>query len=132
MTTSFHPKKVIHVYYFFVCILYVVIYFPPECNLQESRQGLLSVLFMVVPQHLTLYLGSSHCGTVVTNLTSIIEDASSILSLASLSGLRIWYCCGMKQWLIGCRCGSDPVFLWLEKNCIWLIICAIHSITQQS
>ena len=33
---------------------------------------------------------SSHCGLVITNPTSIPED--SFLSLALLSGLRIWHC----------------------------------------
>ena len=34
--------------------------------------------------------GSSHCGLVVMNLTSIHEDL--VQSLALLSGLRIWCC----------------------------------------
>ena len=34
---------------------------------------------------------SFHCGSVVTNLTSILEVA--FRSLASLSGLRIRHCC---------------------------------------
>ena len=35
--------------------------------------------------------GSSHCGTVEMNPTSIHEDA--VPSLASFSGLMIWYFC---------------------------------------
>ena len=37
-----------------------------------------------------------------------------VLSLASLSGLRIWLCCEL--WYIGHRPGSDLVLLWLWHN----------------
>ena len=35
---------------------------------------------------------------------------TQVQSLASLSGLRIWHCCGCG---VGCRRGSDPALLWL-------------------
>ena len=52
-------------------------------------------------------LGSSHLGSAVTNLTSIHEDRTSrtqlVLSLAPISGLRIWRClelqCRLQMWL---------------------------------
>ena len=49
-----------------------------------------------------LWLGSSCCGLVETNLTSIHEEAGLILGL-NLPGLRIWCCCVLwcrsKTWL---------------------------------
>ena len=34
-----------------------------------------------------------------------------VWSLALFSGLRIWHC--QVNYIVGCRCGSDPAFLWL-------------------
>ena len=61
---------------------------------------------------------SSHCGSVVGNLTSIHEVAGLIPGLAL--GLRIWHCCEL--W---CRShhNSDPVLLWL-----WLRLTAAAQI----
>ena len=50
---------------------------------------------------------SSHRGAVVMNPTSIHEDMSSILGLAQWVN-SVAVSCG-----VGCRCGSDPVLLWL-------------------
>ena len=52
--------------------------------------------------------GSSHCGSVVMNMTSIHEDAGSIPGLAQLgqqSGVAV--SCGLRH-----RCGSDLAWLW--------------------
>ena len=52
---------------------------------------------------------SSHCGSVVMNLTGIHEDKGSIPGLVQWvaeSGIAV--SCG-----VGHRCGSDPVLLWL-------------------
>ena len=54
--------------------------------------------------------GSSHCGSTVTNLTSIHEKR--VWSLALLNGLRIQHChelCG-----VACRCSSGPTL-----QCLW-------------
>ena len=60
-------------------------------------------------------LQSSHCGSVITNLTSIHQD--EVLMAALLSGLRIWHC--HELW---CRLrhGSDPTLPWL-----WLRAAAV-------
>ena len=53
--------------------------------------------------------GSSHCGTVERNPTSIHEDVGWIpwpCSVGWRSGVAV-SCSG------GCRCGLDPVLLWL-------------------
>ena len=50
---------------------------------------------------------SSHRGAVVMNPTSIHEDMSSILGLAQWVN-SVAVSCG-----VGCRCGSDPVLMWL-------------------
>jgi len=44
--------------------------------------------------------GSSHCGSVEMNSTSIHEDVGLIPGLTMSCG-------------VGCRCGSDPALLWL-------------------
>ena len=48
---------------------------------------------------------SSHCGSVLTNLTRIHEDPGLIPGLAHWVNAMS---CG-----IGHRCGSDPTLLWL-------------------
>ena len=55
---------------------------------------------------ITELIWSSCCDLVVTNLTSIHEDAGSI---PGLSGLRVWRCCEL--W---CRSqtGLDPTLQW--------------------
>ena len=64
-------------------------------------------------------MGSSHCGSAVTNLT--VSMRMQVWCLASLSGLRIWYCherwCRLQTqlgsriavavvWLDSCSCDS--------------------------
>ena len=51
-------------------------------------------------------LGSSHCGSVVTNQTSAYEDAGSIPGLASMAVSRG----------VGHRHGSGPELLWLWRR----------------
>ena len=53
--------------------------------------------------------GSSHYGSAVTNPIGIPEDAVSTP--------------GLTQWIqschsLGCRCGSDPVLLWLWQRLV--------------
>ena len=49
--------------------------------------------------------GSSPCGSVVMNLTSIHEDMSYIPGLTPLSGLRFW-CCHELQYRLQMQLGS--------------------------
>ena len=48
---------------------------------------------------------SSHCGLVVTNLTTIHEDTGSIPGLTQSGAVMS---CGVDY-----RCGLDPMLLWL-------------------
>ena len=51
---------------------------------------------------------SSHCGSAVTNLTSIHEDGDSILGPTQQITDSVAVSCG-----VGCRHSLDPVLLWL-------------------
>ena len=57
--------------------------------------------------------GSSRCGSVGMNLTSIYDDVASVTGLAQwwVEGLSVAVSCG-----VGCRCGSDPALLWLWRG----------------
>ena len=61
------------------------------------------LLYNVMHYHVTWNYWSSHCGSAVTNPTSI--QRMQVRSPASLSGLRIWHCCEL--W-----CRPDRPLVW--------------------
>ena len=67
---------------------------------------------------------SSHCGSAVADLTRIHEDLGLIPGLAQWLRSGIAVSCG-----VGCRCGLDPVLLWLW--CRLVAATLIQSLTWQ-
>ena len=75
-------------------------------------------------------LGSSHCGSEETYLSSNHEDAGS--SWASLSGLRVWCCCEL--WCRPAAAGLIGPLAWespyardvalrkLKKGCFYYLV----------
>ena len=73
------------------------------------RNHLRTLVSLVALKHC---FGSSCCGSVITNPSSIHEDVGSIPGLTQwIKGSGVVVSCG-----VGCRHGSDPAWLWLWRR----------------